>query len=458
MRASALTHTATTVAAIGLVAAPLAYAAALQPYLALAGTAAAVLAVLVVLRADLVLLILVAALPWEDNLAPPSAPIPVVKLLGLLLIAAWALRAATGREPLRLPAVLVTVAAFTFAVGASFLVSPDQPASLVKTTSYVLFAIFFFVVVQLVRDRADVRRVLIVVSLSAAASGARGLFEFLVLGADRAAGPISDPNGYAYVLASVLPLAGYLAATERRLRWLWLVCFALILAAVTASLSRGALVGLAAVALWLLLTGRVAARKALLGGAVLITLAVGVFVLVSPVVSDRVESKQSYGSKNISSRQAFYRGALAMAADRPLAGVGPARFGTEAQQYVKGNPVALRDPVVHNSYLEILAESGILALAAFLAFLAATWRLLAHGRLQALAVGDGDAGRFASALQATLLVAVIAGIFISAQLTTPFWLLGGLAAMFAGAAEKPAGLTVPGRPPLPGPGLTSTPA
>jgi len=449
---------AATVAVIALVAPPLAYAAALRPYLALAGMAAAGIMALVLLRADLLLLILVAALPWEDSLAPPSAPIPVVKLLGLLLIAAWALRAAAGREPLRLPAVLVTVAAFTYAVGVSFLVSPDQSVSLVKTTSYVLFALFFFVIVQLVRDHADVRRVLIVVSLSAAASGARGLFEFLVLGTERAAGPISDPNGFAYVLASVLPLGGYLVATERRLRWLWVVCFALIAAAVAASLSRGALVGLAVVVLWALLTGRIAARKALLGSAVLITVAVGVFILVSPVIGDRVERKQSYGSKNVSSRQAFYRGALAMAADRPLAGIGPARFGTEAEQYVKGNPVALENPVVHNSYLEILAESGIFALASFFAFLAATWRLLAHGRRRSLSAGDRDGSRLASALQSTLLVAVVSGMFISAQLTTPFWLLGGLAAIFAGVAERPARLTSRGRPPLPNATLTSTPA
>lgn len=457
MKASAR-QPAATVAAIGLVAPPLAYAAAAQPYLALTGMAAAVLVVLVVLRADLMLSILVAALPWEDALAPPSAPIPVVKLLGLLLIASWALRAATGREPLRLPAVLFTVAAFTYAVGVSFLVSPDQSTSLVKTTSYVLFALFFFVVVQLVRDRSDVRRVLIVVGLSAAASAARGLFEFLVLGTYRAAGPISDPNGYAYVLAAVLPLVGYLVATERRLKWLWMMCFALIAAAVVGSLSRGALVGLMTVVLWALLTGRVSAQKALLGGAVLVTLAAAVFVLVSPIVGDRVEAKQSYGDKNVSSRQAFWRGALAMAADRPLAGIGPARFGTEAQQYVKGNPVALRNPVVHNSYLEILAESGIFALASFLAFLAATWRLLARGRQRALTAHDADASRLASALQSTLLVAIVSGMFISAQLTTPFWLLGGLAAIFAFGAEQPVRHAVREGPHLQATAFASTPA
>ena len=48
-----------------------------------------------------------------------------------------------------------------------------------------------------------------------------------------------------------------------------------------------------------------------------------------------------------------------MAADRPLIGVGPGRFGLEAPGYVRNNPIPLGDnPVVHNSYLQVLAEIG----------------------------------------------------------------------------------------------------
>ena len=93
--------------AIALVALPLALAAAVQPVFAVAGVVAIVLGVLTIFRADVVLLLLVAALPWEDALAPPASPLPVVKLLGALVMAAWAIRLALGREPLRLPPVLI---------------------------------------------------------------------------------------------------------------------------------------------------------------------------------------------------------------------------------------------------------------------------------------------------------------------------------------------------------------
>ena len=421
--------------AIALVALPLALAAAVQPVFAVAGVVAIVLGVLTIFRADVVLLLLVAALPWEDALAPPASPLPVVKLLGALVMAAWAIRLALGREPLRLPPVLISTAAFTFAVGTSLLFSPDQPAGLVKVTSYVSFIVFFFVVVQLIRDLDRARLVLIVLSLSTAAAAARGLFSFLVLGIDRASGPIEDPNGYAYVLATVLPLTGYLIVTERRRRWVWVACFVLIAGAIAASLSRGAFVGLAAVALWALASGRFTLRNALIGSTAAVVAAAAIVALLTPDIGKRLEQKERFGAKNVSSRQAFWRGALSMAADRPLTGVGPGRFGTEAQFYVRRNPVVLRNPVVHNSYLEILAESGIVALGAFLAFLAAIWRLLTQGRARARSNGDRDASRLASSLQATMLVAVVSGAFISAQLITPFWLLGGLAAVFAASAH-----------------------
>ena len=77
-------------------------AAALAAYAPLAGVAvlgAVVLALLVLTRAETVLLLLVAVQPWNDMLAYPSETISVVKILGAILVIAWALRAlgpATG--------------------------------------------------------------------------------------------------------------------------------------------------------------------------------------------------------------------------------------------------------------------------------------------------------------------------------------------------------------------------
>jgi hypothetical protein len=119
------------------VAAPLAWLAAWQPLIALALLLAVVLVLLVLTHAFGVLLVLVAALPWEDALAYPTETITVVKLLGVLLFAAWMLRALAMQEPLKLPGILVPTALLAIAVFVSLIASPDPGSGLI-------FAFFFF--------------------------------------------------------------------------------------------------------------------------------------------------------------------------------------------------------------------------------------------------------------------------------------------------------------------------
>jgi O-antigen ligase len=166
-----------------------------------------------------------------------------------------------------------------------------------------------------------------------------------------------------------------------------------------------------------------------LGLAALLSVAALAFTLWAPLLNDRLGQKNRIGEKNVTARQALWSAALRMAEDRPLTGVGPGRFGIEAPAYVRNNPLILDRPFVHNSYLQVLAELGVIGLFAFVAFLVSAWRLLGRARRQAIAADDIDGRRLATAMQASLIVAVAGGAFLSEQLTTPFWLIGALAAV-----------------------------
>jgi len=434
-----------------LVALPTAYLAAVEPLWALVGVGAIALVALMLARAELLLLVLVAALPWEGALGFPSDTVSVVKLLGLLLFLAWALRTVARNERLELPPALVPVSLFGVAVGLSLLLSTDVAAGMRKTLSYALFIAFFFLVIQLVRNRDDARRLVRVFALSATAAAAYALYLFLVVGEiDRAAGPIEDPNDFAYLVASVLPLVGYLWSSEPSRRLLWAVCFVLLGAATLATLSRGALVGLGALAVWAVATRRVPLSGVLLGAATLLSVGLLAFTIWAPLLEDRLDSKGRIASANVGAREALWKGAIEMAADRPLTGVGPDAYPLLASQYVRDLPLVLKSRVVHNSYLEILAENGPLALLSFLAFLAGTWRALARSHLRAEQEDDIDLRRLSTALQGTMVIAIVSATFLSEQLTTPFWLIGALAIVVAGVSRAPARLTVPARPaPLP---------
>jgi O-antigen ligase len=428
------------------ISAPLAYATAQAPLLALVGVATILLLLLVLLVPEAVLLLLVAALPWDELLHYPSETISGVKILGLLLAVAWLLRALAGGATLRLPPNFPAVVAFGMLIGVSFVFSPDPEGGLDKLLRYGLFMAFFFLVVQLVTDRASVLRVLRAIGLSTTGASLWGLILWIKGDLALASGPIGDPNDFAYLIVSVLPLVGYLFVQERGRRGLWGTCMVILVAGALATLSRGALVGLAALAIWAVLTGRVSVGGVVAAVGSLVIVIVVAFTFWSPIINESVERKGKIAQRNEDSRLAFWNAALHMSYDRPLVGVGPGRFGDEADAYLGNRPSTLQHPVAHSSYLEILAECGYPALVAFLVYLASSWGLLRESRRRAQDAEDEPGARLATALQAAFIVALVSGAFLSQQVALPFWLIGALAAATAGAAApSTASSTGPGR-------------
>jgi O-antigen ligase len=404
-----------------------------SPLAAVAAAVALAVGTLVVTQPLAILLLLLAAFPWEGMLAFPTAQVTVVKVLGALVFAGYVVRALGSRELIRSPPELVPLALLAVFVLASETFSRDPAAGLIKTSSYFLFIAFVFVFVQLVRSDHEVLRCLRVIGLSAAVAAAYGLWVFLSGRAPRAGGPIGEPNDFAFVLSGALPLMAFLAVTERHRRVLWGVAFAVTLAAILATVSRGALVGLAAVAVWALVTRRVPIRgtaSAVALGAVAVVLAYAAF---GSVMHEALQQKGYVASANVDSRKALWGLAVRVSMDNPLLGVGPSMFGKVGEDYVNEAPP---DFVAHNSYLDLLSESGIFALLAFGAYLVMVWRLIGRARKRAVARGDPVWARLMVALHAALVVVLVAANFLSVQLMTPFWLLGALAVSAAYAPRE----------------------
>lgn len=429
------------------------YASAQSPFAALGAMLAAGIAYLVLAQAKAVMLLLVAVLPWENALKYPSATLSMVKILGALLVVAYLLRALAGRAPIRTPRTLVAVAALLIFVGVSLLASPNPAGGFAGVLRYVLFAAFFFLLVQLIESRRDVMLVLGTFSVSLALAGLWSLVLFFTSGQPLIQSPLGDPNDLGFLFATTLPLCGYLLKVDRPRRWLWGPTLAVLAAGTLTTLSRGALVGLAALAIWAIVTRRVRITGVLGGAAVTACVLLVAIGFGGPLIADRFEGKQQIAADNAAARLAFWSAAVYMGADHPLTGVGPDRFGVEgAAGYIRNSPVDIQQPVVHNSYLEFLAENGVLTLIAFLAFLVGSWRLLSEARRAMVARGDADGATLAGAVQAAGVVAVAAGAFISAQVLAPFWLLGALAVTVhyqarsssAGARNAP---VAPRRPP-----------
>jgi len=109
--------------------------------------------------------------------------------------------------------------------------------------------------------------------------------------------------------------------------------------------------------------------------------------------------------------------------EHPLVGVGPGNFGSYFFDVTERPSGTLLLTQVHNTYLDVAAELGVIALVIFIAFLLTAFSQAVRAARSSL----GPPG-LASALAASLIVAAFSGSFISAQYSAPFWLLGALIA------------------------------
>jgi O-antigen ligase len=374
--------------------------------------------------------VLVGTFPWDDALDVPSPTVSVVKLLGAALVGVYVLTTAR-RQPLRLPLLLLPVGLFVAAATASLLASGDVGTGLPKLGRYLLFGSFVFLVVQIATTRAQLVILAKVLTVSAAVAGLVGLVSFFTKVTDRVAGPIGDANDFAYVLSTALPLALYLAWRAGRDRMLWVACSVALVAAILGTLSRGAVVALGVAGVWAVLTGLARSRIVLvvvLGIAVIVGVAL---TFERSFVEDRLRAKFTVADDNVESRQALWGGALEMAGDRPILGVGTGLYPERADEYVEDEPYGIVEPVAHNSFLEVLAEGGVLTFLPFAAFVAGTWVVLRRCHDAARAEGDRQGVQLASALKASHLVAVVGAVFLSVQIAPPLWLVGAMAVALA---------------------------
>ncbi len=420
------------------VAVPLAWAAATQPLVVLVLPAAVGVA-LVLLHPTALLLGLVAVLPWEDALASADSVITPLKVIALVLLAGWILATAAGRPITPVGPAILWATGVGFAVGLSLLASPDLAIGLADASRYASFIVFAFLVVQLATTWDVLRAIVRVLVLSSTVAAMAGIVSVVVSGELRAGGPIEDPNDFAFLLVAVLPLAGWLVMSEPRLAPLWGASVVLMLVAVGATLSRGAFVGMAAIAIWGAATRRFPRR--------LWRLAVGTFVVTGALVvalwrtslSARLEAKDLVANANADLRLGLWRAALEMAGRRPLTGVGPGRFAELADRYLVEDPLGVEAPVAHSTYFHVLAELGVIGAVALGGMFVATMILLVRARSRAAAPQRG----LVTALQASLVGALATGAFLSVHLASTFWLLAALATAVAAITAPRVAVTRP---------------
>ncbi len=239
-----------------------------------------------------------------------------------------------------------------------------------------------WITISMLRGRSQIETLLWVVVGSVAFYGIKGgMWTLLTGGGGRVWGPpggmLEDNNSLAVGLITVLPFLYYFRSTtfNKALRLGITVSMVLVGVAILGSQSRGALLGLLAMAVFLGAKGKRPFRFTIL---LAVFLAAGVSFMPAKWTK-RMDTIQEYqADTSAMSRIYTWQTMWNVAVDRPLTGAG---FGTDnIRLFDRYSPkdseyVGFKSSVwvAHSIYFQALGEHGFIGLAIYLALWGATW-------------------------------------------------------------------------------------
>jgi len=259
----------------------------------------------------------------------------------------------------------------------------------------------------------------------------------------RISGTIGDPNELAALLVAGTAFAVVMTVISRdspALRVAAGSATLLFLFGIFYTVSRGGLVALSvAIVAACLMAGRYRVQATVLGVVTALFVVVYFASFAGVDARDRVTTVQGG-----SGRTDIWKVGWRMVEDKPVLGVGSGNFNVSSIHYLLVSPGAIerdefiidKPKVAHNSYLQVLAELGIVGLALFLTILgfsiacalkAARW----FGR-----AGDTQMEIAARGMVVALVGILAADFFITEQYGKQLWLLLGLGPALLGVAKR----------------------
>jgi O-antigen ligase len=344
--------------------------------------------------------LLILSIPFSSYAKVSLGPVDVTAtdVLVATLMLGWLVPALAARRlELRVGPTIVASLGLLAAMLLSSILAFDFPSAAEEMIKVAEVAAVALYAASHVRTVGDVRFIVLSLLAVGAVEATVGLFQsvtsrgpetFALAGFIRAYGDFSQPNAFAGYLGMILPLGVAMALLPGRQRPLIIIATVLLGAGVAASLSRGALVGVAIALALLALMWSPATRRVLA-----VTLAVGLAVVVFGVAgvvprdfTERIavlfENFLAFNAASIEltpanfalvHRLAHWQAAWAMFQANPLVGVGPGNFDTAYELFhLQRWPQSLGH--AHNYYLNTLAELGIIGFAALMAFLVTVFR------------------------------------------------------------------------------------
>jgi O-antigen ligase len=396
-------------------------------------------------------------LTFVSQISGIGATVSVAKGAGAALVLAWLYRGFSERRFVTHPAVR----AFAFAALAfiawsvlSALWASDRVEALSDTARLAQGPLLVVVVSSFVRTRRAFMTICIAFIAGAAVSALAGMGGLTQSDqteqGTRLTGGIGDPNFLAAILvpAIVMSLFMTLTAETQRVRLLAGFCGLAATAGVFLTQSRGGVIALGVAVIGALVVAGPLRRHVLVAFALVGAFACFYLILIAPPQSfSRITAFTAGGGAG---RADIWTVAAHAFKRHPVAGIGAGNFTIVEQQYAVDvnqnlpqafDVIQLHEPV-HNTYLQVATELGVIGLISFLLMLwiplRACWRAASRVETaEVWAIGRG--------LVVGSLGMLVAFVFLTAQYEKQLWLVIALLLVVASSSEPEADAS-PSRP------------
>ncbi|CAN5827987.1 hypothetical protein BH23ACT10_BH23ACT10_17600 [soil metagenome] len=364
--------------------------------------------------------------------------VSVTTIALLLLYVLWAMEALGGRATATRWRPALPTLAYIAAVLLSVPFAEDVHRSLFEIVLLGQAVLVCFYLIHAVRDRRDVMFVmaclmadLVLQGLLAAGAGVLGVeaavgpVEVQSLGG-RIGGTLGHPNTLGMFLIMLLPaaLAGYATLPTKGQRLLAAAAFGMGMVALVLTASRGAWTGAILSLAMFSIIGR---RRGWLTARTITFMAASSLVVVALSLPEVIARLAEYDNGAAQARLPLMTLANRVIGQSPIVGVGINNFAVAMNDHLTVDLSNAWISTVHNKYLLVWGETGVIGLAAFLWVLVSALRTGFGGRhwrdpmLGSLAVG------FACALLAGMIHMSVA-IYHARSHTQMIWLLVGMVA------------------------------
>ncbi len=424
--------------AVGLLAALVGLTAGVNPEFAIAASFAVAFVILVI--ADLTWGLIVFTFLAFLEIVPFGGPaLSFSKLLGGLLFISWlAVMTTSARISVDRPIVRWSVGLLAALIGWTLLSATwaEVPGVTISVAyRYALNAVLFIIVLTAVTKRGDAIKL---ITAFVAGAGVAAMYGLAVPGRyeaefGRLESAALDPNQLAALLVPALVICVFAAIGLRRNAALRLTAVAIGTVCgmtILLTVSRGGLIATAvALVVATLVAGRWRWRMLLVAA----TIAASGFIYFAGFASETAtEHLQSttQGDTHLEGRVTIWQVAWRMAEQNQLIGVGGGNFSESARHYLtepgvtpRSDLIVNKSAVVHNTFLETLAELGVIGLGLFCALiflcLGSLWKAAALFKRLA----DPEMELLSRAVLAGLVGILVASFFISNEYAKSLWLL-----------------------------------